>query len=121
MKYMAVRYPEKINNYSLEKRAELLDEFNARQTLHGKTIHHTDPSMPYSHLQVIPGGGDAEQASIAKFPAYYDPDQLYDLSKDPYEQKNLIDDPVYQESLLDLQNELRQYLLSLPGYFAELK
>ena len=121
LKYMAIRYPESVNNYTLEERSGLLDEFNARQKLHGKRIHHTDPTLPYSHLQIIPGGGDAEQASIKLYPHYHDPDQLYDLSKDPGEQHNLVDDPGYAEALDALREELKGYLHSLPGNFAELK
>jgi arylsulfatase A-like enzyme len=119
MKYIAVRYPEYAINFSLEERQALLDKFNARQKLQGKKIHHTDPSIPYSHLQLIPGGGDAEQGSIDKYSRYYDGDQLYDLSLDPHEQINLFDSSEYKNAVEDLQKELALYLEKLPGSFGD--
>lgn len=121
MKYIALRYPEYVRNFSQEDKQELLDEFNARQVKQGKKVHHTNPNMPYSHLQVIPGGGDAEQQSISKYKCYYDTDQLYDLGKDSNEQNNLFNNPDYKSSALELQDELKKYLADLPGNFAELK
>ena len=121
MKYMAIRYPEYVRNYTLEDRAGILKKFNEHQIEQDKKIHHTDPAMPFSHLQLIPGGGDAEQYSIDKYAAYYDADQLYDLSKDPTEQHNLFYDPEYASIAKEMQEELKQYLQELPGNFAELK
>jgi hypothetical protein len=76
-----------------------------------------DPTKPFSHLEVIPGGGHAENQSYGQKPGYFDPDQLYDLSTDPDELKNLAADPAYQEILLELKAELRKYLDDLPGKF----
>ena len=121
MKYLALRYPEYVRNFTLEDRTEILKRFNEHQIEQDKKVHHTDPSLPYSHLQVIPGGGDAEQFSINKYACYYDADQLYDLSMDPKEQNNLFYAPVYADVARELKEELMKYLEDLPGNFAELK
>ncbi|MCK4919659.1 MAG: sulfatase-like hydrolase/transferase [Bacteroidales bacterium] len=121
MKYLALRYPEYVRNFTLEDKAEILKKFNEHQIKQDKKVHHTNPSLPYSHLQVIPGGGDAEQFSINKYACYYDADQLYDLSMDPKEQNNLFYDPVYADVARELKEELMKYLEDLPGNFAELK
>jgi arylsulfatase A-like enzyme len=76
-----------------------------------------DPSKPFSHLCMIPGGGHAEHESTGKYAGYYDPDQLYDLSRDPGEQKNLAKDPEYKKKLAEMKKELRKYLDDLPGEF----
>jgi hypothetical protein len=121
MKYIAVRYPEFVTKMSFEERKRRLDVFNTHQRLQGKVVHHVDPDLPFSHLQIIPGGGDAEQSSIKKYPGYYDQDQLYNLNTDPNEQINLVHDPAYKAILHDMQQELMDYLADLPGSFAELK
>jgi hypothetical protein len=76
-----------------------------------------DPLKPFSHLEVVPGGGQAEHESYGKNPGYFDPDQLYDLEADPDEQNNLAGDPDYSEILEELKAELQQYLDALPGKF----
>ena len=35
--------------------------------------------------------------------------ELYDLEKDPYEMKNVFDEPVYQEQVIRLKEELKKY------------
>ena len=119
MKYIAVRYPEYAVNYSIEERQELLDKLNARLILQGNTVHHTDPSLPFSHLQLIPGGGDAEQGSIKKYKAYNDSDQLYNLVSDPGEQENLMGAEEMEQVIEEMQKELSKYLYILPGHFGE--
>jgi arylsulfatase A-like enzyme len=120
-KYMEIRYPEEVANMSMEERKKLLDEWNADRLRKHMEIVTTDPSAGFSHLTAIPGGGHAEARSTGTkhYPGYYDPDQLYDLSKDPREQKNLAKDPEYKAKLEEMQRELRKELATLPGDFPE--
>ena len=120
-KYIALRYPEHARNMPLAERKAILDRFNSKQKERGKKVRCTDPLVPFSHISLIPGGGDAEAASTGKYTGYYDADQLYDLSSDPAEQKNLVNDPRYSRVLEEMKRELKNYLNQLPGGFAELK
>lgn len=54
-------------------------------------------------------------------PGYFDAHQLYDLSKDPLETKNLAASPEHASRLADMQKELLKYLNLLPGGFGDLK
>jgi arylsulfatase A-like enzyme len=118
-KYIALRYPERAAWMSASQRRQILERFNEKQKEHSKRIITTDPSAPFSHISLIPGGGGAEAASTGKYTGYYDADQLYDLSLDPGEQKNLADDPKYAEKLQEMKAELVIYLNKLPGSFAD--
>jgi len=121
IKYIALRYPEYANNWTYEQRDSVLTKWNDFRKANQYAYHFTDPNMPFSHLMLLPGGGDAEYWSMKKYPHYYETDQLYDLRKDNKEQINLIDDKDYQVALDDLRNELTQYLNTLPGVFGEFK
>ncbi|MFC2123393.1 sulfatase [Bacteroidota bacterium] len=48
--------------------------------------------------------------AMAKYPSYFDADQLFDLENDPYEQHNLAYDPEHQEILNKMQEVLLKYL-----------
>jgi len=41
-------------------------------------------------------------------------EMLYDLSKDPYETNNLVDEPAYQQQLGDLRQALNQWIKGMP-------
>lgn len=120
-KYMAIRYPEWITEMSLEKRKETLKAYNAKLKNRGKAPNNTDPKAGFGHVQIIPGGGDAEFPATQRYPYYSDSDQLYDLSKDPNEQVNLINDPNYADILRKLKEELQQHIATIPGTFGEFK
>ena len=120
-KYLALRYPQRAGQMSAEQRAKILASFNRRQREHDKRVITEDPTRPFSHISLIPGGSGAEAASTGKYPGYYDADQLYDLQRDPREQHNLANDPQYVTVLADMKRELVKYLDDLPGGFAELK
>jgi arylsulfatase A len=120
-KYIALRYPDNIANMPRADRQEALDKFNASQRRREKPVYTEDPMAPFSHIQAIPGGGDAEHASLSQYPAFYDSDQLYYLPDDKSEQVNLANDPAYAEKLAEMKVELQSYLKSLPGTFGELK
>ncbi|MBN1478958.1 hypothetical protein EH223_14800 [candidate division KSB1 bacterium] len=55
--------------------------------------------------------------AIEHFPHYFDVDQLYDLARDPYEQKNIIDDPRYADKLAELKVELEKRLATFKHPF----
>jgi arylsulfatase A-like enzyme len=120
-KYIALRYPESARNMTRDERQAALDEFNAEQQKKGRPIYTRDPMQPFSHILLIPGGGDAEHLSMDKYPAFYDADQLYNLKEDPDEQKNLAADPAHAATLAKMKEELKKHLATLPGTFGELK
>lgn len=121
-KYIALRYPESARNMSTAERQKRLDRFNAQQRKTGRPVYTEDPSRPFSHISLVPGGGDAERGSIGRYPNFYDADQLYHLADDPTEQRNLVGTgPAADAKLAELKAELARTLATLPGNFAELK
>ena len=54
-------------------------------------------------------------------PGYFDPDQLYDLKRDPRERRNLATDPASAERLKKVKEVLEQYCQKLPNSFGEFK
>jgi arylsulfatase A-like enzyme len=116
-KYYALRYPEYAVHWSDEERATALKSYNDRRISRNRNIVNEDPSKPFSHIMLLPGGGDAEHRSYGKKPGYFDLDQLYDLEEDPDEMSNLANDPEYANVLSDMKNELQKFLDDLPGKF----
>jgi arylsulfatase A-like enzyme len=57
--------------------------------------------------------------SAYTFPAYFEPDQLYDLSEDPFEQHNLIHEPAVQSTVRHLKSEMAEVIGELPRPFGE--
>ncbi len=87
-KYIAFRYPDDV----LEKMRT--GEINyAPNYLNLEKQAHSSIAMEY-------------------YPAYFDPDQLYDLRNDPYEQNNLAYEEEYQDKLNEMQEKLRNYLVT---------
>ncbi len=120
-KYIALRYPESAENMPLAKRQRILDRFNKNQRRRERPVYTEDPMSPFSHVQLIPGGGDAEHMSMTKYPAFYDKDQLYKISEDPNEQKNLAKDPAHAEKLAEMKALLTEHLQEMTGTFGDLK
>ena len=116
-KYIALRYPPSIAKLSREERQANLDHMNDNLRERGRPIHNEDPMAPFGHLMPVPGGHDAEQGAVKAYPHYYDPDQLYDLSKDPNEQNNLWGQPGQAERQEAMQDLMESFLLTLPGRF----
>ena len=119
VKYLALNYPEYAQNASLEQRTKILDDYNELRRSFGGQAINLDPTLPYGHLELFPGGGGAERATFGKKPAFFDSDQLYNLDTDPEEQVNLAKDPNFAEKLAEMQKELQKYLRTLPGNFRE--
>lgn len=116
-KYYAVRYPDYALNWSPEERAEVLEKYNEGRVFRNMNIVNSDPARPFSHLEVVPGGGNAENHSYGKLPGYFDADQLYDLETDPGERHNLATDPAFAGELEEMKLELKKYTGTLPGKF----
>jgi arylsulfatase A len=116
-KYYAVRYPEYGGNWSQQQRDSVLIAYNKTREFRNMRIVNRDPEKPFSHLEVVPGGGEAEHESYGKLPGYFDADQLYNLKDDPGEMKNLANDTKHQQNLAEMKKELQKYLDNLPGKF----
>jgi arylsulfatase A-like enzyme len=116
-KYIAVRYPPYALRWGREELAGVLENYNSRREATGMVIVNRDPEKPFSHLEVVPGGGAAEHESYGAKPGYFDQDQLYHLSEDPSEMINLAGDPDYQDILNQMKAHLQEYLEALPGKF----
>lgn len=117
MKYIALRYPPSVAEMNREERQAQLDWMNDNLRERGRPVHTEDPMQPFGHLMPVPGGHDAEQGAVKAYPHYYDPDQLYDIGKDPKEQVNLFGETAYQQKIEALQSLLQSYLITLPGQF----
>ena len=120
-KYIALRYPEWVEKITLPERKRILDDYNKKLAVRGKKPNNLDPMAPFGHVQIIPGGGDAEFPATRRYPYYADRNQLYDLEKDPTEQVNLYGKPGYEKVTEEMQDELKKYLNTIPGKFGELK
>ena len=58
-------------------------------------------------------GNTGDEPAVLRYPHYFDRDQLYNIKLDPEEQKNLANDPAYQETL----NMMKAKLISkLDGF-----
>lgn len=116
-KYYALRYPDYANSWTAAQRDSVLNAYNKTREFRNMAIVNRDPEKPFSHLEVVPGGGQAEHESYGKLPAYFDADQLYNLKDDPDEMNNLATNPNHQKLLSEMKKELQKYLDDLPGKF----
>jgi arylsulfatase A-like enzyme len=120
-KYLTLNYPEYAKNATLAERTEMLDAYNAKRRSFGGEAINLDPTLPYGHHELYPGGGGAESEAYGKKPAFFDLEQLYNLETDPGENVNLTNDPEYAQKLAEMRGELTKYLNALPGTFGQLK
>ena len=116
-KYYAVRYPDYAKNWTPKQRDSVLIKYNQGRESRNMVVVNRDPQKPFSHLEVVPGGGAAENNSYGKLPGYFDADQLYNLKDDPHELINLANNPDNFEILTEMKKELQKYLDDLPGKF----
>lgn len=117
-KYYAVRYPEWAMKLTLEQRKDTLDRYTKFRESFGEHAISDNPSAPYGQLEMVPGGGGAENAAYKNMPNFTDSDQFYNLKNDPKEEHNLINDPKYSDKIAALKSELKsKYLDKLPGKF----
>ena len=120
-KYINLNYPEYAKNATAKERKKMLDDYNElRRSFGGKAIN-LDPTLPYGHLELYPGGGGAENKTFGKKPGFFDLEQLYDLEADANEQLNLVKNPEYAQKIQEMRRELKDHLNDLPGSFGGLK
>ncbi|SNR78311.1 Arylsulfatase A [Lutibacter agarilyticus] len=116
-KYIAIRYPEYATKLNAEERAKILKEYNEfRESFGGEAISY-DSTLPYGHLEMVPGGGGAEHATYGNKSGFFDVDQLYDLEADPIEENNLALKEAYKAVLEEMKIEMQEHLDKLPGKF----
>lgn len=121
-KYIALRYSDYTANMSLSERQAWLDAANKYMIKTGESLFtNNDVNGPFGHSGYIPDGWWHEKLPMHKYPAFYDANQLYDLSVDPDEQNNLATNIEYRKVLAEMKQELKEYLSDLPGGFAEFK
>ncbi|MCU4174405.1 sulfatase family protein [Carboxylicivirga sp. N1Y90] len=120
-KYIAVRYPQWVMDIDDEQRQTILDDYNKILAGRGKAPNNLDPQAGFGHVQIVPGGGDAEFPATQRYKHYSDADQLYNLVDDPEEQNNLFNDPKYRDLARKMQVELQKHIKTIPGGFGELK
>ena len=116
-KYYAVRYPKWATDFTLKQRKDTLAKYSKFRESFGEHAISTDPTAAYGQLEMVPGGGGAENAAYRTMPNFSDPDQFYDLKNDPKEAHNLINDPKFANKIKDLKAELKKYIDNLPGKF----
>jgi arylsulfatase A-like enzyme len=119
LKYLALRYPPHVHAITIDERSRILEANNARLAMRGRPVATTDPLAPFSHVSLIPGGNDFERVSLGRYPAYFAPDQLYDLRIDPTEQRNLFNDPAYADRRIELRRLLDRHVSDLFDTFGE--
>ena len=95
LKYLAVRFPSEI-----QERVAAGQPHSHWGLPMDEKVHHTYNAEKH-------------------FPAYFAADQLYDLTQDPDEQRNLAADPAYSERLRGFQAQLAQISRRLPHRFGE--
>lgn len=111
-------------------RAVLHDDFKyiawridpAREAVKGREVTKEKmgvPGKPFYHIASTRGGRGLEKKLPAHYPAYWDRDQLYNLRKDPKEQRNLADNPEYAGKLAQLKKALDEHIKTQPGSFGE--
>ncbi len=73
----------------------------------------------YQWLTVGMGGGSGAHAAFSQlaYPAYYEPDQLYDLKQDPYEQVSLWNKPEFAPIQARLRKALAEKTDAMPFSF----
>ncbi|VGO22472.1 sulfatase family protein [Pontiella sulfatireligans] len=129
-KYLAFRVPESYTNRPLEERMEehrINMEKIYKQHPWTKEKWTLDPEAKYLQMGMSPGGDAMERFQIMTWPPapfvknYFDPDQLYDLKRDPRETTNLASNPEYAAKLEKMQGKLKKLLADVPGTFADLK
>ena len=107
-KYIAVRFPEAIQSK--------VREVGPGKVSWDGVVRRFEQEARWGDKK---GDVSTDYGGHKDFPAYFDPDQLYDLKKDPYEQTNLAGDPAHAAQVRKMKALLTQQLATLPHAFGE--
>lgn len=107
-KYIAGRAPTEIEEAMTKDAIQAMEQQRRR-----RVSWDGNQNTPHNVSKGVVMDGDRE------YPGYFDPDQLYDLKNDPFEQNNLAHDPAYAETLAKMKKLLSSYLADLPHPFGE--
>lgn len=80
-----------------------------------------DPDLPNTLRAALPKNKRLSSRARRQFPHYSDPDQLYHLGDDPFEQDNLVSRPGHAARLTKMKDLLRREIAKLPHTFGEFK
>lgn len=116
-KYIALRYPENYERFEQAPNREGNKQHSPSRIPFSGGKSSTDSHPPFGHI----AGNGNEAKAIERHPAYWEADQLYELSTDPDEKDNLAESPRHAERLAAMKLALGSYLTNLPGGFGELK
>ncbi len=94
-KYLALRYPESAEEFRRSKKGGF------------PWVYHNRALEPQQHHAMV------------EHPAFYYPDQLYNIPTDPHEIINHAHDPKYLQKLQDLRERLAVWLASFENPFGE--
>ena len=128
-KYLAFRVPE---SYTNRPKEEIQQEHRDSLAAIHKSFPWTrnmwkeEEDPRYMHMGMAAGGHHMERFQLylnnPPFAGhYFDPDQLFDLNRDPRETSNLAKNPEYAAKLKKMQAKLIEHLEAVPGTFADLK
>lgn len=132
MKYIAFRVPPSFQLTHAERLAEhkkLYAEMLVNEPWSRELNLPIEEEARYYQMGMAPGGHRFERQQLmtkedkepaAWLPNYFDPDQLYDLRKDPAESTNLANDPAYAKEFSEMKAKLRGVLETLPDTFETL-
>lgn len=73
------------------------------------------PQTPTMH------GVRTDRYKLIRYHGIWDTNEFYDLKNDPYETKNLINDPQYQDTIARLTSEIYDWLETTDGMYIPLK
>jgi arylsulfatase A-like enzyme len=121
-KYLTIRETEDHKRLGFEGRKKLLDKsIKFHREVEGREPHNTDPMAPFGHLGKTPGSTKATAILMKEKPCYFEPDKVFDLSKDPSELNNVYDHPEFRSVVQGLTKQMREGLKLKPGTYAEFK
>ena len=117
-KYLAFRLPTS-KQLSYEEKVALGERVKRDREERNESAYTPTPDEPLSHMG-YPGGQSVERGNaVINYPHYYDPDQLYHLKNDRWEQVNLAENPEYADKLKEMKARLSEWVKEMPGTFGE--